>query len=144
MIPERDMLSILANLSPHVPKDVDAALFDAPTPGSILAPTACNAPPSTAIWRAREADMSYIGLRVKAPIAHEAQLAARLAAIALERRIAPIFLSYIGRSGMQRFGFRVEQLAGLTPEAQQEFETQLVRFWGLALVIDASQVAHLG
>lgn len=144
MKPERDMLSILANLSPHVPLDLDAAIFEAPDRAPDHAPAPRAAPPCATLWTMPEADMSYIGLRITAPIQHEERLAARLAAIALERRIQPVFLSYIGKSGMQRFGFRVEQLTGLTPSAQKEFEAQLVRFWGLALVIDASQVAHLG
>ena len=101
-------------------------------------------PPSATLWDMPDDGPSRIGVRIRAPVENADLLAARLASIALERDIEPVFLSYIARSGMQWFGFRVEQLSGLTEQAQQSYEEQLARFWRLALIIDAAEITQLG
>jgi hypothetical protein len=145
MIPERDPLAILANLARQAPRDIDPLLFEAPQRGAVAEETAGPGfPPSPALWDRAEEDVSRIGVRIRQPLEQPDVLAARLAAIAVERRVHPVFLSYVAHCDMQRFGFRVEQLHGLTADTQMLFESQLVRFWRLALVIEASDIAHLG
>lgn len=144
MIPERSYLSILANLSCRSPLDLDTLLFDAPLSGSDIDAGAAAFPPSSSLWSLTDDGPSRIGLRIRAPIENADVLAARLASIAVERQIYPVFLSYIDQSGMQRFGFRVEQLSGLTEEGQAQFEAQLARFWRFALIIDSSEIEQLG
>lgn len=144
MTPERSHQSILANLSSHSPVDLDAIIFDAPRAGDVSDPDVALFPPSSAIWDMPEDGPSRIGVRIREPIQNADFIAARLASIAVERRIHPIFLSYIRRSGIERFGFRVEQFFGLTEQSQANFETQLSRLWRFALIIDASDIERLG
>jgi hypothetical protein len=144
MTPERDFTSILANLSRQRPTDLDPVLFKAPKSGALQSPSTSGFAPASSLWTRAEDGPSYIGLRIKSPLEHPERMAARLAAIALERQIHPIFISYISKSGLQQFGFRVEQLSGLSEEAQQHYEAQLKRFWRLALIIDASEIDLLG
>ena len=144
MTVDRDYASILANLSRHRPIDMDNVLFDTPKSTAMSAPCASPFPVSSVLWKMHEQGYSYIGLRITKPIEAPETLAVRLCAIALERQVHPIFLSYIAHSGMQQYGFRVEQLMGLTELAQQQFEQQLQKFWQLALVINASEIGDLG
>lgn len=144
MTPERQYSEILANLSNQTPLDLDRVLFEEKASRAPGDPSRQPFPPSVALWEKREEEPSYIGLRIKEPIEEPAFLAARLASIALERHVYPVFISYIARSGMQQFGFRVEQVTGLSEEAQQEFERQLSRFWNFALLIDASDINLMG
>jgi hypothetical protein len=143
MMVKRDYVSILSNLSNRAPVDLDASLFGIDARGEHGRLSDLPFPPCSNLWEMKDANASYIGLRVRAPVQNPGFLAARLAAIALERQIQPVFLCYIENSGMQRFGFRVEQLSGIPEDAQQQFEDQLVQFWRLALVIDASEIASL-
>lgn len=143
MIVCRTYEEILANLSRNEPFDLDGIIRSAPGTVNVSDPRLPSSLPSATLWEMPEDIPSRIGVRIKTPIENADLLAARLAAIALERDIQPVFLSYIARSGMQRFGFRVEQLSGLTEQAQQSYENQLTRFWRLALVIDAAEIKHL-
>ncbi|MEE4186884.1 MAG: hypothetical protein V2I76_00365 [Roseobacter sp.] len=144
MIPERSHLSILANLTSQAPLDLDPLIFDRLKAADKCYPAEEAFPPSPAIWERPDGGPSYIGVRVRAPIKNTDFLAARLASIAVERQIHPIFLSYISKSGLQRLGFRVEQLFGLTEQSQARFEKQLSQFWRFAMVIDASDIDRLG
>lgn len=143
MIVKRDFLTILSNLSNRRPVDLDSTVFAARNKSKRGAAGILAFPPCAALWEFKNSGNSCIGVRIRAPLENPEFLAARLAAIALERQINPIFLSYINRSEMQQFGFRVEQLSGLPKGAQQQFEAQLVRFWQLALVIDSSEISSL-
>lgn len=98
---------------------------------------------ATCLRPASDPSVSHIGCRVKTPIEKPEYVAMRLAAIAVERQIHPVFLSYIADCGMQRFGFRVEQLSGLDASAQQQFEAQVTQFWNLAWIFDASELNQL-
>lgn len=143
MIPACDYQSILINLSNQTPLDLDPLIFDAPQVGPKSNPAPLAFPPSSAIWHMAEGAPSRIGVRIREPIENAGFLAARLASMAVEREIHPVFLSYIGKSDMQQFGFRVEQVFGLTVEAQTQFELQLARLWRFALIVDASEVERL-
>ena len=143
MTPERSYQSILMNLSRHTPLDLDPLLFDMPRVGGVSDTDFAPHPPSSLIWEPPADGASRIGLRITEPLERADVLAARLASIAIERQIYPVFMSYIAHSGMQRFGFRVEQLFGLTERAQAQFEVELTRFWRFALIIDASDIENL-
>ncbi len=143
MIPEQDAETILANLTRHAPLDLDAALFAPAAEAIPLTIRPAAFPPAETLWDMPEEERSHIGVRIREPVVHADVLAARLAAIALERNIHPVFLSHIGNCGMQRFGFRVERVFGVDRAAQAAFEAQLTRFWRLALIVDAAEVARL-
>lgn len=144
MIVRRSYEDILANLSRNRPLDLDRLISCERRTEHVSDPRSPSLPTSATLWDMPEHGPSRIGVRVKAPVENADLLAARLAAIALERDIQPVFLSYIARCGMEGFGFRVEQLSGLTEQAQQGYEKQLARFWRLALVIDVEEIQHLG
>jgi hypothetical protein len=144
MTPERDPQTILRNLSPEVPVELDLLVSDTPVGVSHRDPDRSRFPPSEVLWEAADNAPSFIGIRIRSSIAQAEQLAARLAAIALERQIEPVFLSYVPHCDMQRFGFRVEQLSGLPADIQADFETQLSRLWKFAIVIDADEITMLG
>lgn len=144
MIRHYDHNTILANLSRHRPVDLDRVLFDTPELAEPCSLEPHLFPPSSELWSFPDDAPSYIGIRIKKPIDHPEFLAARLASIAIERQVHPVFLSYIGNSVMQQFGFRVEQLMGLNEQNQKMFETQLERLWQFVLIIDVSDIDDLG
>lgn len=107
-------------------------------------PDAVFPPPSARLWQWQDADYSCIGIRVTHPVAQPGRIALRLAAAAVERAVVPIILTTLPISGFERFGFRTERLFGATPEACAASEAEVVRFWNIAIVIDAGDVALLG
>lgn len=62
-------------------------------------------------------------------------IAARLAALAIERDCEVIALSDEPLSGLERFGFRTERIAGDTDAARAECIEQIRRFWGLEIIL---------
>lgn len=140
MLSKVNYTALLANVNPGAPRDIDTVLFDAPDLAETLDIAPKGATFSPRLWPFADPNVSFIGCRVKTPIEHPEHLAARLAAIALERQVHPVFLSYIEDCGMQRFGFRVEQLSGLIQDAQEDFEAQLEQFWQFALTLDAADL----
>lgn len=143
MIVKHDYAAILANLSQQFPLNLDDAVFDPSSTAETVDLSASPSTPSPMLWQSAEASVSRLGIRVREPIQNPVSLATRFASIAVERQVYPVFLSYIGDCGMQRFGFRTEQLSGLTQETQQQFEEQLALFWKLALIIEVSEIEHL-
>lgn len=144
---EREYLAILSRLSAHAPSDLDGDLFPPleVTPGALLdVGKATTHAISAKLWQRFDDATSYIGIRETAPLEDYAQVTARLLSAALERRVAPIILTTLGRSGFTRFGLRVERLAGDTDAARAVCEAQLKSLWDLAIIIDAQQVASLG
>jgi len=101
-------------------------------------------PPSVRLWQWQDAQHSCIGVRVTAPVVQPGRIALRLASAAVERSVLPIILTTLPLSGFERFGFRTERLCGATPEARAACEAELMRFWNMAIVIDAADVALLG
>lgn len=143
--------AILSRITNHQPVDLDdGAATVLPRPAAItpfdgFAGGQAEEPaPSSGLWDAHEPNTSYIGVRVTDRLPDAAALAVRLASAALERRVIPIILSAIGNCGLERFGFRVERLATENPAAQAAFEAELSRFWRLAIIIDAADVAMIG
>lgn len=144
MTPERGYMSILTNLSRQAPLDLDAKIFE-PVQIAHETPIELSSfPPPTALWNMRGEGPSRIGIRVTEPIENVQFLAARLASIALERQVFPIFLNHLSKSEMHRFGFRVEQISGVDIDARSQFEAQVTRLWRLALIVDASDISRLG
>ena len=137
-------LQMLANMSRHAPLDLDALIFPTTTKGANLSTSnQSRYAPSDKLWTRTQDDTSYIGIRVTEPIKVQQNLAACLAAAAVERQIIPIFLSWVGPCGMQRFGFRVEHIAGTTDDERTHCEMQIKRFWNLAITVDARDVAGM-
>ncbi|HLS58434.1 MAG TPA: hypothetical protein VK022_02290 [Paracoccaceae bacterium] len=80
-------------------------------------------------------DAVAVGVRVTEPLPDLVDRALRLAAFALEKDVEIVVLSHVDESGFERFGFRVERIAGDTPEARAECEDQIRRFWNIDLVL---------
>lgn len=144
MVPDQDYLLILANVSKHAPREIDAQVFGIPERAGQVATEAAAFPPPTALWRLKDARLSRVGIRITAPLADPQGVAARIAAIAVERQILPVFLNHSGACEMQRFGFRVEQVAGVTQADRDGCEEQIRRFWNMAMIVDAADVEKLG
>ncbi|MFO1210137.1 MAG: hypothetical protein U1E40_13090 [Amaricoccus sp.] len=83
----------------------------------------------------RRADAVCVGIRVAAGDGGAADRAMRLAAFGLERDVEIVVLSENDRSGLERFGFRVDRISGETPEERAACEDQLRRFWNLDIVM---------
>jgi len=95
--------SILANLTHNTPHQIDPVLFgDRLTQGTYLAFPETRPVVSADLWTRAEVGVSYIGIRVLHPISDPHELAADLAAVAMEQQIIPVFLSWVGDCGMQR------------------------------------------
>lgn len=137
-------MAILRNIAPHAPLDLDD-LIGVSGAGSVDMVPQSYQPfaPSEALWERPDDEISYIGIRVSSPIASLEQVAVALSAIAVERKIMPVFISWIGSCGLQRFGLRVEHVSGANDVERQAAEAQLKRLWNLAIIIDAENVSAL-
>lgn len=133
---------VLANVSPFQPTDIDD-LFETdpvPSPDPIPRPVS-QIPPSSVLWtKDTEDDVSHIGIRIRAPIEAPERLVGRMAALAVEKRIVPIFISWIGDCRLQHYGMHVEQISGPTEAARDDYEEQLSRLWNLAIIIEAEEI----
>lgn len=140
-------LEVVKSICPDQPTHLDLIIAPTGLP-TARAPArrsvASGLPPSAVLWDHGDADHSCIGIRVLRPLPDTAAVALRLAAAAVERRVVPIILTPLPSSGFERFGFRCERLYGATPEEVEAVELELTRFWSLAIVIDAEDVALLG
>jgi hypothetical protein len=138
-------LAVLGRITRSAPMDLDPVLFpDTAAPAPAVAMDTPTHAPSAALWTRPDFGPSYIGIRVKTHIASPDQLAAVVAAAAVERQIIPIFLSWNGTCDMQRFGFRVEYICGTTDADCSVLETEVARLWNLAIIVDADAVGALG
>jgi hypothetical protein len=129
--------AILSRIGPHEADDLDALLapFDRrqgsvgrdifPLPAAVLMPQAAL----------KRADAVCVGLRAAPGEGTAADRAMRVAAFAIERDVEIVVLSETDYSGFERFGFRVERIAGDSPEARAACEDQIRRFWNLDLVL---------
>jgi hypothetical protein len=128
-----------ANLSRIVARDADdvddltGAFAPRPTPGRDLFP-APEAPlmPGTELSRA---DMVCVGFRARPGLPDPADAAMRLACLAIERDVEIVVLAQGDVSGLERFGFRTERIAGDDEAARAACEDQIRRFWNLDLVL---------
>lgn len=144
MIRIQDFAKTLANITPHAPVDLDAALgLDGTAPRADVRRTPMPLCPPTELWSLPDETVTYIGIRVDGPIEAPEHLAARLCAAAIERQVIPVFLSTQPSCDMLRFGFRVEMIGGNTDAARAEQEAQIKQMWNLAIVINISDAAHL-
>ncbi|MFO1106207.1 MAG: hypothetical protein U1E34_08895 [Amaricoccus sp.] len=80
-------------------------------------------------------DAVCVGLRVLAELPDAADRALRLAAFAIERDVEIVVLAHCDRTGLERFGFRCERIAGDDPAARAACEDQVRRFWNIDLVL---------
>ena len=130
--------AILSRIGPQDADDLDELLapFDRrpgaagrdifPLPEAVLMPQAAL----------KRTDAVCIGLRAAAAdgtVPPTARCA--LAAFAIERDVEIMVLSETDYSGFERFGFRIERIAGDTAEARAACEDQIRRFWNLDLVL---------
>ena len=113
----------LENLDPRFAKSngalsfpADAAQADIPTPFGNT---------KTVAFAARVTDKTK----------NRVQLAATLAQMAYEKEAEAIVLSHVDVSGLERFGFRVERVAGATDAERAACEAQLIQFWNIVFVI---------
>jgi len=134
----QDWSNVLIRSATACPTNIDALLAGKPRkPGKVVF-AAPPAPP-----RARElaeADRPAIGVLLddaaeRMPDADAASLAARYAALAIEKECDIIILSHQANAGFERFGFRVERVAGQTATAREACIDGLRRFWGIEVMI---------
>lgn len=127
----------ISQITPQTPIRLDDSLegLDPRTtkPGTVHFPSAA------ANWAIatpfRDPEMVAIGVRVTDDTQDKVQLAMKLAQMAAEKDAEPIVLSHIDHSGLARFGFRVERIAGATQAERDTAEAQVIRFWNIVLVI---------
>jgi hypothetical protein len=142
-------LEIVSGVSAVAPVNLDALIeggaqqHPRPVPDRFW-PDPIFPPPSVRLWQWQDAEYSCIGIRVTEPVAQPRRIALRLASAAVERNVRPIILTTLPLSGFERYGFRTERLCGATPDARAACEAELMRFWNMAIVIDAGDVALLG
>jgi hypothetical protein len=128
---------VLSRVVPHEADDLDPLLsaFDprrAPEGRDRFPRVTASLPPQTAMKRA---DAVHIGLRVPARLPDAADRAMRLLAFAAEQDVEVVVLSEVDVSGLERFGFRCERIAGDTPDERAGCEEQILRFWNIDLVL---------
>ncbi len=126
-------------MSRIVPQDADdldelAGPFDSRrrAPGRDLFPAFDGAGRTTNLKRENAV---CVGVRIAAPLSDAAERAVRLAAFALERDVEIVLLSTLDATGLERFGFRVERVAGEAEAARERYELQVRRFWNIDLVL---------
>ncbi len=129
--------TIVSRIGPHDADDLDELLapFDLrhPAPGRDVFPMPdAVLMPQTALKRS---DAVCIGLRSTEIDGSVADRAMRIASFAIERDAEITVLSETDYSGFERFGFRVERIAGDSPEEREACEDQIRRFWNLDLVL---------
>jgi len=73
--------------------------------------------------------------KARIPDAKSANMAMRYAALAVEKECELVVLTHQNNSGFERFGFRVERIAGRTKTQRQACVDQLLQFWGAEIVI---------
>jgi len=128
------------------PVELDGLIFDdAQKPGGDLVRDVPDTwiAPSRANWAMSEEDRVAIGVRVTKTLPNTVDIATQLVAMAVERAIIPVILSSISPSGFEQYGFRVERLAGKDQAQLQVCEEELKRFWDIAIVIDAADIAQM-
>jgi len=141
-----DWLEIVLRITPDSPADLDADMFDDLGPGVGVADDAGCAPGplSARLWDRDDPEPASVGVRVTRPLADCADIALRLASIAVERDIYPVILTSLPVSGFEPFGFRVERIAAAPGPERTRQEEELSRFWALALIVDAEDIALVG
>ena len=138
--------AVIGRIVPNVPLDIDADVFGdsaAPDPVPGPVPTGAVRRPSMRLLHTREPGAASIGIRLTRPPRDVARLAFHLAAMACEKGVDPVILSLCGPTGFETFGFRVERLPR-DPAAGAQAEADLAALWGIAIIVDAEDIALLG
>jgi hypothetical protein len=144
MMTEDHWLAVMARITPMRPVDLDRWIFDetAPAMPAWKAGSGSNdRVVSAALWEQPDGEWSTIGVRILIPLSDPAGLALRLASTALERKIAPVILTTLHNCGLEQFGFRVERLGAPTADGLRRQETEIARFWTLAIIVDATDIS---
>lgn len=136
-------LAALTRLSPSSPTDLDPLLagFDrrAASPGQDIAP--CPLPMRLPDLPLARKDAVAIGVELAAPPADPADLAFRLSALAVEQDVEVIILAQADYSGLERFGFRTERIAGATEAERAACRDQICQLWAIELVLPVPGMA---
>ncbi|MDD9921780.1 MAG: hypothetical protein OXQ92_05800 [Boseongicola sp.] len=135
--------SVLSNISPNSPVRLGLSSSSNTSPVSnpcTPGPTA-TPQPSKILWEALDDDLSFIGIRVTNTVKEPSRLAAKMASLAIERNIYPVFISWCGDCGLQHYGMQVEQICGANDDECREFEEQLKRLWNLAIIINEDEIS---
>lgn len=141
-----ESLAVLARLTERSPVDLDAPFARIPAAGAARTrqPRADDDPsPAAALWARDDPALSFVGIRVDAPLSDPRRLAARLAAVAVERGVIAIILTSCPLTGLEPFGFRIERLPAAPEDERARCEREIARFWGLAIIVDAADAARL-
>ncbi len=146
---EDQWLKIAARIVAGRPISIDEILFENPgerkNPGTCIdleLPAKWTAP-SPENWPLLLPECATIGVRVTEKLDAEVQIATRLIAMATERSIVPVIFSTIAPSGFERFGFRVERLAGSDAAQLSICEEELKSFWDVAIVVNANDILNM-
>lgn len=105
--------------------------------------TVASPAPSASIWPRTGEPVARFGVRVRTTPADPRRQIIRLAAAAIERGAEPVIISYVGRTGFEQAGFRVERIHAGTEAERAMQEAEVSRFWGLVVVIEFDDVAGL-
>lgn len=131
-------LAVLGRITSQSPLNLDADLADldprhASKPGILSFPEAAakSALPTSFSDEETVAFAARVTEETKDPIG----LAVTLAQMAFEKGAEVVILSHLDYSGLERFGFRVERVAGETEAERAASEAQLIRFWNIVFVI---------
>jgi len=132
-----EWLKRIGQITPLTPVSLDAALENLDPrlgkPGSFEFPTGAGEPEIVTPFA--DPERVAIGVRITEATKDRVQLAMKLAQMAAEKDADPIVLSYVDMTGLERFGFRVERIAGATDEERAVAEAQIIKFWNIVLVI---------
>jgi len=83
----------------------------------------------------KSATTACIGVRITEARADIADVAAHLAALALEKDAEIVVLNHLPYCGLERFGFRCERVVGANEDERAACEEQIRRFWNIEIVI---------
>ena len=126
----------ILRISPLAPTDIDDIVYAAaPWPrerGKDLFPEgAATAFPGEAEPR----NQAALGIRMASSGDNPADFAMKLAALSVEKDVDVVVLSHLDYCGLERFGFRVERVAGDSDHARSVCEGEVKWFWGLGVVL---------
>lgn len=128
---------IICRITPALPSDIDDIVLKAmPThtvPGRDIFPATMN----IALLRQEQTSESLVilGIRIKNSLEDPADLAMRLACLAIEKDVLIVVLNYLDYCGLERFGFRVERVSGQTEAEKIICEDDIRNFWNIAMII---------
>ena len=128
-------LTIIDAISPQMPENVDdiTETGSKPPRGRLLFPLSAAA--ASPQYEIKDEETITFGARITEDTPDRLKLAMTLAQMALEKGAEAIILSHVDEPLLDRFGFRVERVAGQTEEERAAAEAQLIRFWNIVFVI---------